>query len=239
MEKITIFDEYALAKPMPVSVPDHFASWVQVPPGGRILDIGCGDGRFLEFCAVVAPQSQPVGLEISWVRARRATDKGFTVLQADSERLPFASSSFHLVLLIEVIEHMWDPDAVMADIARILLPEGRLILTTPNYPIKRMYDWLKYLQGIRSSPTDDPTHFSPFSACRIRKLCARYFTSVKSRISRVAGEGRWPILARLKRSPGVGDWIGHKVVLLCRYPRSARALRCLPAQELARENDAT
>lgn len=219
MKRIAVFDKYAMAKPMPVSVPDHFVPWVQVPPGGRILDLGCGDGRFLEFCVVAAPQSRPVGVEISWVRARRVADKGFIVLQADSERLPFADGSFHLVLCIEVIEHVCRPDAMMADIARILLPEGRLILTTPNYPIKRMYDWLKYLQGIRPSPADDPTHFSPFSARRIRGLCSRYFASVESWIHHIAGEGRWPVLARLKRSPGIGDWVGHKVMLFCHHPR--------------------
>lgn len=219
MEKTVIFDGYALARRMPSSVPDLFAPWVQVPAGGRILDVGCGDGRFLEFCTAVAPGGKPVGLEISWIRVKRIANRGFAALQSDSERLPFTDRSFYVVLLIEVIEHVWHPEMVVAEAARILQPEGRLVLTTPNYPIKRMYDWLQYLRGLRPSPADDPTHFSPFSAHRIRRLCLRHFATVKSQISRIAGEGRWPVLARLKKSPGIGDWIGHKVVLLCQHPR--------------------
>ncbi|MFQ6100778.1 MAG: class I SAM-dependent methyltransferase [Anaerolineae bacterium] len=173
--------------------------------------------------AAVAPQNRPVGLEISWGQARHAADKGISVPQANSEQLPFANSSFHLVLLIGVIEHVWRPDAVIADIARIPQPESRLILTTPNYPVKREYDWLKCLQGVHSLPADDPTHFSPFSVRRLRRLCSRYFATVESRIHHIAGEGRGPALARLRRSTGIGDWIGHKVMLSYQHPRSCVA----------------
>jgi ubiquinone/menaquinone biosynthesis C-methylase UbiE len=121
-------------------------------------------------------------------------------------------------LLIEVIEHAWQPEAMIAEIARILLPQGRLVLTTSNYPIKRAYDWLSYFQGVRPSPADDPTHFSPFSARGIRKLCRRYFTTVESQINRVAGEGRLPVLAHLKSIPSVGDLVGHKITVFCRQP---------------------
>jgi len=138
--------------------------------------------------------------------------------QAEGERLPFADSSFDLVLLIEVIEHTWRPEAVIAEIARILVPQGRLILTTPNYPIKQAYDWMNHLRGARVSPADDPTHFSPFSLRSIRRLCARYFADVESQTNRVAGEGRLPVLAHLKSIPFVRDLVGHKVMVFCRQP---------------------
>ncbi len=218
MKKTTVFDNYATERHMPPSVPATFAPYVQVPPGGRILDVGCGDGRFLAFCREVVPQGFGVGIDISGIRTRRAAQQGFTVLQADSEKLPFASQTFHLVLLMEVIEHTWHPAAVIAESARVLVPEGRLILTTPNYPIKRVYDWLSYLHGTRASPADDPTHFSPFSARRIKSLCAPYFAVVEGQMHRVAGEGRWPALARLRSAPLVGDLIGHKIIVFCHKP---------------------
>lgn len=218
-KKTTVFDKYAIEQDMPLSVPATFAPYVQVPPGGRILDVGCGDGRFLTFCREVVPQGFSVGMDISWIRVQRVARQGFIVLQADSERLPFASQTFHLVLLIEVVEHTQYPEAVMAEIARVLVPDGRLILTTPNYPIKRAYDWLSYLRGTRSSPGDDPTHFSPFSARRIKSLCARHFATVDGQIHHIAGEGRWPALARLRSVPLVGDLIGHKIMVFCHKPR--------------------
>jgi ubiquinone/menaquinone biosynthesis C-methylase UbiE len=212
------FDRYALDKRMPESVPPFFAQHVRVSRGGRILDIGCGDGRFLRFCQQVAPEAACVGTDISWVRAVRTSKGGLDVLQSDGEMLPVRSRSFDLALLVEVIEHVRNPERVLAEVTRVLKPDGRLVLTTPNYPAKRVYDWLAYIQGKRSSPADDPTHFSPFGARRIVRLCRRYFSTVTYQIVHIAGEGRWPVLARLRLSPTLGPVLGHKIIILARSP---------------------
>lgn len=218
VKKDAVFDQYALDLDMPLSAPAFLAPHVQVPSGGRILDAGCGDGRFLVFCQREAPEALAIGIDVSRIRVRRTAEKGFIVSQADVENLPFANQTFNLVLLIEVIEHTWHPEAVLAEVARVLQPDGRLILTTPNYRIKRAYDWLDYLRGVHASPADDPTHFSPLSARRIKRLCLRYFATVEGEVSHIAGEGRWPVVARLRSVPLAADLLGRKIALFCQRP---------------------
>jgi SAM-dependent methyltransferase len=217
-EKTTVFNEYALQRAMPLAVPTVIGRLISALPRGPVLDIGCGDGRFLSFCQSVLPQEVSVGLEISSVRLQRVVEQGLMGAQADSEKLPFADGTFRMILMIEVIEHAWHPESMIAEAARVLAPDGLFVLTTPNYPIKRAYDWLSYLRGSRPSPADEPTHFSPFSARQIKGLCQRYFATVKGEMQHIAGEGRVPGIGRLHNIPWIADRIGHKILLVCRNP---------------------
>jgi len=209
MDKVTAFEQYAINKPMTTATPDGITQFIQTPAGGHILDAGCGDGRFLEYCQQTMPDTLSWGSDISYVRLERCRQKNLPVLQADAERLPFPTHSFHTILFIQVIEHIWEPEPVIAELARLLQPGGRLILSTPNYPIKRLYDWVGYLRGNRESHRDDPTHFYPFSTNSIRKMCQRHFDSVEVHMTRIAGQSRLPGFAALHKIKA-GEWLGTK-----------------------------
>jgi SAM-dependent methyltransferase len=58
--------------------------------------------------------------------------QNYFVVYGDAECLPFRNRSFDLVLCFEVIEHVSDPKAAVAALARVMAPSGRLLLTTPN-----------------------------------------------------------------------------------------------------------
>jgi SAM-dependent methyltransferase len=53
-------------------------------------------------------------------------------VEGDAESLPFACRSFDLIILTETLEHLLDPSHALAEIARLLRPEGHLVLTVPN-----------------------------------------------------------------------------------------------------------
>jgi SAM-dependent methyltransferase len=97
-------------------------------PGARLLDLGCGPGASLalareRFCA------RPVGLDASaaMLAEARARRPGQRLVRADARALPFREASFDAVLCECVLSLLPEPTAVLADVARCLVPGGRLI----------------------------------------------------------------------------------------------------------------
>jgi SAM-dependent methyltransferase len=104
-------------------------------PGGAILDAGCGVGMYLRAFRDYSPRV--FGVDIEPAHARAAAEHGAVAL-APGERLPFANDGFDLVLSHEVIEHVQDDRACVAEMVRLLKPGGRLVLFCPNrlYPFE-------------------------------------------------------------------------------------------------------
>jgi SAM-dependent methyltransferase len=104
--------------------------------GAQVLDIGCGDAgvaiAFAEAGALVS------GVEVDLrglARGRvRAHEHGVSarLLAAAAEALPFPTASFDLVVLDNVLEHVRDRRATLAEIRRLLRPGGVLYLVTPK-----------------------------------------------------------------------------------------------------------
>ena len=107
--------------------------------GGRILDNGTGLGTYLEAMGRVNPDSQRVGLEIEHERAVAALARADAIVLGVGESLPFANDSFDLILSNEVIEHVADDRAAVAEMARVARPGGRVVIFAPNrwYPVEQ------------------------------------------------------------------------------------------------------
>jgi SAM-dependent methyltransferase len=106
---------------------------------GPILDVGTGVGGNLDDLGGVSPT---YGVELSATAARRAAAHG-TVVVADGARLPFADAVFGGVVCTEVLEHVDDPAASFAEMARVLRPGGLAYVTTPNYAnLAGLHKWL-------------------------------------------------------------------------------------------------
>jgi len=99
-----------------------------VPPRARTLDIGCGSSRI--FAAL---SENSVGLDIQLNKLRFALRYGRALTNGDTFRLPFAAQSFDCVLSSQVIEHLPADESVFDEMVRVLRPEGRLIIGTPDY----------------------------------------------------------------------------------------------------------
>jgi 2-polyprenyl-3-methyl-5-hydroxy-6-metoxy-1,4-benzoquinol methylase len=103
-----------------------------VGSGQRVLDVGCSSGYLSE------PLSQRgntlVGIELDVDAAREAERWCELVLVGDVERmeLPLEPGSFDVVLCGDVIEHLRDPGAALARLRPLLVPGGRLVVSTPN-----------------------------------------------------------------------------------------------------------
>lgn len=98
-------------------------------PRGKVLDLGCGHGDYSKRIHDIGFKVIASDIDISRFRYGGILD--FQVCDV-SKPLPFPDAYCDYVLLIEVIEHLRNPYSVMAEINRVLKPDGRLIISTPN-----------------------------------------------------------------------------------------------------------
>lgn len=158
---------------------------IEGDPSGTILDFGMGDGRFFrEFCQYTSPD-RIHGVEVSSVRVERARAAGWrnAVHVTDTRSLPYDDGVFDFVNMVEVIEHIAYPimDEIIGEIQRVMKPGGVMVVTTPNYPIKRLYDLFDAFIGKKwGRLRDDPTHVTRFHRRRLHQTLERHLRIVKS-----------------------------------------------------------
>ncbi len=130
----------------------------------RILDAGCGTGRWLEVLA--APARLTVGLDPSRGMLARARSRlpRVPLVQARGEAPPFADAAFDLITLVHVIHHLADPLRFLAEAARCLAPGGALAVVGGN-PVAPGSAWYiyDYFPGVRER---DETRFPAWAQVR-------------------------------------------------------------------------
>ena len=119
------------------------ASAPPLPEGGgmsRALDLGCGDGLFAHLLArqgLAVTGVDPEGAAIEQAKAKVAAQQypgeAPTFQVATGEELGFDDGSFDVVLMLDVIEHLPNPVAVLREVARVLAAGGALVLSTPAW----------------------------------------------------------------------------------------------------------
>jgi 2-polyprenyl-6-hydroxyphenyl methylase / 3-demethylubiquinone-9 3-methyltransferase len=112
---------------------------------GRVLDAGCGGGLVARGLAeagarVVGVDRLPACLLV----ARRAVPARFQPAVGQLERLPFADDIFDVVVAADVLEHVPDLPAAVAELARVLRPGGSFLFDTIN---RTAWAWLTALFG--------------------------------------------------------------------------------------------
>src|SRR2546426_6818673 len=124
----------------------HFRDqWVaqqaaRISPEARVLDVGAGIGRYRPLFDHCKYEAHDFGEE-------PGTIGKYTVLdyKSDVTAIPVADESFDVVLCTEVLEHVPDPIKAVCEIARILLPDGRLLVTAPLFSLLHPVPYFMYL----------------------------------------------------------------------------------------------
>jgi len=137
-----------------------YAAAARILPPGRVLDLGCGVGHSFEL---LAPR-ETVGVDIA-EDALAGQDRPTIV--ADMRALPLESASFDSVLSVQSIEHVPDPERIVAEARRVLAPGGTAVFVTPNR-----------LTFGRPDEIIDPYHHVELDEDELRALCRSGFDEV-------------------------------------------------------------
>ena len=154
-------------------------SLLDIRPGERVLDVGCGQGRHAsQACKEAACTVYALDIDrqnaarthsllcliedASQARAR------WLVLQADTLHLPFPGDYFDKIICCEVLEHLTDDSRALQELRRVLKPGGTLAVSVPTFLSEAIY-W-------RISPA---YHHRPGG--HVRKYRARQLTSLLRR----------------------------------------------------------
>ena len=111
-----------------------FVGFLDVPRGLRVLEVGSGLGFLARDVAETLSPSLVVGVELSSQQLKRTprSPSRLAFVQGDAHALPFRTASFEVVYARYVLEHVRQPQAVIGEIHRVLVPGGGVYLQENN-----------------------------------------------------------------------------------------------------------
>lgn len=179
---------------------------------GKILDIGCGTGQAL---AGLIGCGELYGIDLNKDSFAYVQDKFPKVhfVVGDACHLPFEDKSFDFIFSLDTIECVKDYESMIKEAARVLKSDGVFVLRTPNYPIKRLYDFYHAIRWERNF-RDDPAHISRFSAFKLKKVLDRHFKEVEIEARNIMFDRKLG-LEKLRNS-FLGRLLGQKIIALCK-----------------------
>lgn len=148
-------------------------------PRGRIVDVGCGIGHSY---SLLSPRVT-VGVDLHEPSLRGQQRE---TCVADMREMPFADDEFDGAIAVQSIEHVPDPEAAIAEMARVVRPGGVVVMVTPNRLTFGLPDEIV-----------DPYHHIELAPEELRERCEPYFESIE--ILGIAGSARYCALVERER----------------------------------------
>jgi len=134
------------------------------PNGGRLLDVGCGNGEWIRYMRDLG--WQVVGQDVDPKAVQQAAQDGLDVRAGDLESLGLEPESFDAITLSHVIEHLHDPVACLRTCYRLLKPDGLIWLATPNIDSDSYKQFGASWRGLET-----PRHLVLFNVASLRRAC--------------------------------------------------------------------
>ncbi len=135
--------------------------------GGRLLEIGCGDGKWLRLLQGLGWHC--TGIDFDADAVRRARQHGLDVQVATADDLPFCKGEFDAVVSNHVIEHLPYLKKLFDEAKRVLKPGGKLVALTPNAASAGHKLFGKHWRGL-----EVPRHLQVFTVSALKSLAQRH-----------------------------------------------------------------
>lgn len=150
----------------------------------RILEIGMGQGRFLKKIAGFRPDAELYGIDISKSAINAASCDSFLkgeFVVGDAQNVPFPQNFFDVVVIMDVVEHLDNPQKAILEIRRVLRPYGIFHFYVPceNQPFT--LDWFLRKTNFLNFKDFTKIHFGHiqyFSQADIKELVSPYFSKI-------------------------------------------------------------
>ncbi|MDR2977539.1 MAG: class I SAM-dependent methyltransferase [Streptococcaceae bacterium] len=111
---------------------------LEIPRGAEVLDVGCANGKLLKMLSQAAKRPiRGAGLDISekMTIVAQALHPEFKFVAGSAQEMPFADQSFDIVICSASFHHFADPAAFLAEAARVLKPNGKLVIAEIRIPV--------------------------------------------------------------------------------------------------------
>jgi len=193
--------------PVNIQLIDHAQDVGLINKDTAMLDVGCGSGLLLSTL-INDGYTNVTGIDISSVplQFRKIKNPEYTLCQADTEQLPFATRSFGAVCSFDSLEHVTDIDRFIRELARVTTENGIVLFRTPNSMYAKTWEVLKgksWQEQLQFHPSlqgywslRDAFARNGFRNLELYKLPIAVFTT-KEKIERNMG----PLAAVIKRFP--------------------------------------
>lgn len=180
-QKIRPFTDY------PIQLCHYLFNRFNMKIGDKLLDVGCGRGDFLKGFKDVGLDAYGLDREKSHSSILENIEVKYSNIESDS--FPFESNMFDVVFTKSVIEHIFDPENFMKECCRVLKPQGRIIIMTP--------DWISQMKIYY----DDYTHRQPYTVTAVKDILNIFgFKKVSSEIFyQLPVLWKYPVLKILSR----------------------------------------
>ena len=125
-------------------------SIAKLKSGAKVLELGCGAGQFIREIKTIRPELDCYGCDISQsaLEAAKQANDGVAYRLSAEKTLPYENGSFDAVLIFDVLEHVEDPDAILAEINRVMKTGGVFYCFVPcEGDFLSLWRWVKKLAG--------------------------------------------------------------------------------------------
>jgi ubiquinone/menaquinone biosynthesis C-methylase UbiE len=112
------------------SAPVLLFDLLTMPPGGLLLDVGGGTGRVAEALRNMVRETVVADLSRGMLNYAKA--KGLSTTCTPAEQLPFASSIFDRIIMVDALHHVFDQRQTIVELWRVLAPGGRIVIIEPD-----------------------------------------------------------------------------------------------------------